>query len=104
MLIQQILRNHFNYDPKTGWFTRKVGYKHWKIGQRAGTLNSHGYRFIRVKKHLVMSEHRAAWVYIHGAIPNDKQIDHINHKRDDNRIENLQLLTQRENGRKQNFN
>jgi hypothetical protein len=38
-----------------------------------------------------MLEHRAAWIDNHGPIPPGAVIHHINGKRDDNRIENLQL-------------
>ncbi len=44
--------------------------------------------------------HRLAWIYEFGTCP-DVQIDHINHIRDDNRIENLRLATHKENGRNQ---
>ena len=44
--------------------------------------------------------HRLAWLYEFGIYP-DTQIDHINHIRDDNRIENLRLVSHKENGRNQ---
>ena len=37
--------------------------------------------------------HRAIWETVYGPIPDGLTIDHINSKRNDNRIENLQLLT-----------
>ena len=43
--------------------------------------------------------HRLVYSYFHGPIPCNMQVDHINNKRDDNRIENLQILTAKENYR-----
>ncbi len=40
--------------------------------------------------------HRVIWAMVHGAWPAD-QIDHINHDRSDNRIENLRCVTRSEN-------
>lgn len=37
--------------------------------------------------------HRVIWKYFHGTIPNNMEIDHLNNIRDDNRIDNLQLVT-----------
>jgi len=50
------------------------------------------------KKYLV---HRLVWVKFRGDIPTHLEIDHINDIRDDNRLENLQLLTHAENCAKQ---
>lgn len=41
--------------------------------------------------------HRLVWEMHNGPIPQGMQIDHINGKRDDNRIENLRLVTQQVN-------
>ena len=37
--------------------------------------------------------HRVIWEMHHGSIPEGMEIDHINHKRDDNRILNLRLVS-----------
>ena len=47
-----------------------------------------------------MYVHRVVWQCFKGEIPAGLQMDHINDVRDDNRLENLQLLTPRENSRK----
>lgn len=41
--------------------------------------------------------HRAVWEYHYGQIPNGLMIDHINRDKTDNRIENLRLVTAKEN-------
>ena len=43
--------------------------------------------------------HRVAWVIHHGSIDGKLQIDHINHKRDDNRVDNMRLVTRGENSK-----
>lgn len=40
--------------------------------------------------------HRAAWAVAHGAWP-DAEIDHVNHNRRDNRLENLRAVSRRQN-------
>ena len=42
-------------------------------------------------------EHRLVWESVNGPIPDGMQIDHINRIRDDNRIENLRLVTCQQN-------
>ncbi|MGH8060980.1 MAG: HNH endonuclease [Pseudoxanthomonas sp.] len=41
--------------------------------------------------------HRVIWEAVNGAIPAGMHVDHMNAKRSDNRIANLQLLTPKEN-------
>ena len=81
------------------------GSLYWKIkvrsdipaGTRAGTINPGGYRVIIFKKKNYL-EHRLIWYLIYGTWP-DKDIDHINRVKDDNRIENLRLITESDNSR-----
>lgn len=44
--------------------------------------------------------HRIVWIAKHGVIPDGYVIDHINNNKSDNRISNLQLLTNAENSTK----
>lgn len=43
------------------------------------------------------SRSRLIWVAVNGPIPEGKEINHINHKRDDDRITNLELVTLMQN-------
>lgn len=68
-----------------------------KRGDVAGTIIN-GYVCVNLnkKRHLA---HRIIWELHNGKIPDGYEIDHINHIRNDNRIENLRLVTRKENGR-----
>lgn len=59
-----------------------------------------GYVMVRIGKKLYRA-HRIIWEIHNGMIPKKMQIDHINHIRDDNRIENLRLVNSLENGMNQ---
>lgn len=45
----------------------------------------------------VSARNRLIWSAVNGPIPDKMQINHINHKRDDDRIENLELVTAQQN-------
>ena len=61
-------------------------------GNRAGLLAQTGYRVSSVEGK-PKREHRVIWEMLNGKIPKGLQIDHINRIKDDNRIENLRLVT-----------
>lgn len=46
---------------------------------------------------LFFKKHRVIWYYFNGEIPEGMEIDHINTIRDDNRLENLRLVSKKEN-------
>lgn len=67
--------------------------------------NNVGYITCMVRKHgqtgqKSLQVHRFIYECFNGVIPYGKEIDHINNKRDDNRLCNLQLLTPKENRKK----
>ncbi len=65
-------------------------------GMESGSTKRDGYREVRVddKNHGV---HRLIWIMHNGDIPEKKFIDHKNGIKDDNRIENLRVVTKQEN-------
>jgi len=63
-------------------------------GSRAGYLRGQdGYRSLQLNGK-ALKEHRVIWELHFGPIPQGTQIDHLNGVRDDNRIENLRLVSQ----------
>ena len=60
----------------------------------AGTSH-HGYKYVKIK-YRQFATHRVIWALHNGEWPNG-QMDHINGVRDDNRIENLRIVTNQEN-------
>ncbi|EKK5411216.1 HNH endonuclease [Enterobacter cloacae] len=97
----ELLRSLFLYDPVTGRLRHKANRRRVKAGSYAdSTRRADGYRQVALRldgKQYQLKAHRVAWILVHGAIPHGKQIDHINGIRDDNRLCNLRLVTQREN-------
>lgn len=92
------LRSMLNYDPVTGCFTwRQHRSNAIPAGSPAGNQSVHGYIRIRINGKAVMAA-RAAWAYVHGCWPDPSaEVDHLNCKRDDNRISNLRLGGRSEN-------
>jgi hypothetical protein len=85
-----LLRKSFSYDPQTGIFTWK---KHRSMtGKQAGSTMSTGHVLLRLAGHQMLA-HRVAWSYVHGSVPVNQEIDHINNNHSDNRIVNLRLVT-----------
>jgi hypothetical protein len=90
-LTQALLKSLLSYDPATGvftWAAHRGGMS--RIGDRAGTMDAHGYVIIRIFGRRFPA-HRLAWLYVYGEWPDIT--DHINHTRDDNRICNLRSVT-----------
>ena len=69
-----------------------------KVIKNIGHITTCGYRIFYKKKKPYL-EHRVIWEKHNGKIPKGLEIDHINHDRLDNRIENLRLVTKQENQR-----
>lgn len=97
-LSRNRLKELLDYDGDTGYFIwREDRSGLAKKGVIAGGINSDGYRLISVDS-VSYKAHRLAWLYATGYFPKNL-IDHINGIRDDNRICNLRLATDRINGR-----
>lgn len=95
MLTQTELKSLYSYDAETGLFTRLArNSSRGKLGVPVG-CKAAGYIVIGIntKKY---PAHRLAWLYVYGKFP-EKEIDHINMVRDDNRLCNLREATRSEN-------
>lgn len=81
------------YDPETGVFRWRLfmGGNAPAANEIAGSLSEKGYVVICHKRKSYKA-HRLAWLYVFGQIP-DGEIDHINNKKNDNRIANLRCVT-----------
>lgn len=104
ILTQQVLRELVYYHPQTGafyWRERPLKFfkeaSHQQVwnkrlaGTLAGCINPRGYwRFCIFGKQY--TAHRLAWLYVYGEWPS-MALDHINHDKTDNRIENLRQVT-----------
>lgn len=89
-------RELLSYDPHSGFLTWKLSRgRKAKAGFRAGYDHHTGYRMVIVTGVQFM-EHRLAWLVHHGEWPID-DIDHVNMRRNDNRIENLRPATRSQN-------
>lgn len=93
----------FTYD-------RDSGVLYWRIRDRntirhkyvAGSYRGAkaGYRQVGIKGNVYL-EHRIIMMLCFGHIPENAEIDHINHVRDDNRLCNLRFVTRSENRKNQ---
>ena len=66
-----------------------------KVGRQFGTYDRYGYRRGALKGK-IYQEHKLIWLYYYGEWPT-LQVDHLNGIRDDNRVENLRIVTNQEN-------
>ena len=92
------LHEYFEYAPDIGrlvWKAAITPTMKRMVGKIAGCRQHYGYRQISFKG-AKYKEHRLIWIYHYGDIPKGKTPDHINYVRDDNRICNLRLLTDRQ--------
>lgn len=71
-----------------------------KQSDRVGTRRKDGYIQVKLEGKDNLA-HRIVWEMHNGPIPDGMQIDHINHIRDDNRIENLRIVSNLANGMNQ---
>lgn len=94
----ELVRHLFDYDAHAGVFTWKNPIRHQsRAGQTAGGRRPDGYVILPVCG-TRMFAHRAAWLFVHGELPEDMVVDHVNQDPSDNRIANLRLADKAENG------
>lgn len=100
----EYLRQRLRYEPKTGklfWRecpTRRPQWNGRYAGREAFTAKNDGLYFVGNLGNGALRAHRVIWAMVTGAWPVD-EIDHIDHDRSNNRIENLREVTRTENGR-----
>jgi hypothetical protein len=92
----QNIKEYLSYNPDTGVFTwlKNTGKLH-KIGEVAGHTALNGYVYVQYKSKRYLA-HRLAWYFIYGSVP-EKEIDHINEQRHDNRVCNLREVSRPQN-------
>jgi len=90
-LTQSRLKEVLDYNKNTGEFRWKVARGCKQKGSIAGHNEAGAYVVIRIDN-IKYKGHRLAWLYMNGELP-DCDIDHVNHNRYDNRIENLRTVT-----------
>lgn len=89
------LHELFVYQHETGLLINRIDRKQVKAGEVAGWVNSDGYRKVKIDSQ-PFYQHRIVWKMAYDEDPS-LEIDHDNTNKSDNRLCNLQLLTQREN-------
>lgn len=99
----EYIRERLRYDPETGklyWREHPSKRPAWNRhfgGKEAFTSHAGGHvrGWINEKCYLA---HRVIWAIVHGEWPNG-EIDHIDHVRGNNRIDNLRVVAPGENAR-----
>lgn len=95
MIMQSELKKRCFYDPIKGRFFYHTGGRGRRDNLEMGGLDAHGYGQVNIRG-TVYKEHHLVWLYMTGEWPKH-QIDHINHQRRDNRLENLRCVDNMEN-------
>ena len=100
MLTFERANELFKYEPETGLLIRKVttGNNRFHAGTAAGCSSPDGYLRVRIDK-VLHQVHRVCYLLAYGSLPDDMQVDHINHVRDDNRLCNIRLVDNTINSR-----
>lgn len=87
--LKMYVRKYFSYSAETGKIERS------DRKNSCGSIDKDGYLILKIKGKQFKA-HRIAWFLYYGVFPTF-EIDHINHSRTDNRIENLREVTRKEN-------
>jgi len=88
---------YLKYDTETGLFAWRISPgNRRRVGSKAGA-DVNGYVQIQLKGERYYA-HRLAWLFIYGEFPK-YEIDHIDHNRSNNRIDNLRSVNCQTNSR-----
>ena len=96
---QHLLRERFDYDEQQGHLINRknMSGRGGGIGSVVGVISKDGRRRVKFNGRKYY-EHCLIWMWYYGEdIPYHLEIDHIDNDRDNNRIENLRLVTHEEN-------
>lgn len=94
MITQEILKELFVYDEKTGIITNRVDRNKSKKGENPGGIDNRGYLTISINGKM-MQGHRLAFLYTYGYLP--KFIDHKDRNKLNIKINNLRECRQQQN-------
>lgn len=90
-LTQKRVRELLDYDPETGLLTWKVNRRgSAKAGDVIKSVNGAGYVQLAIDSKTYLA-HRVIWLWNYGYFP-EKQVDHINRIKVDNRLCNLREI------------
>lgn len=97
-ISQDELRDALDYNPNTGQFIWNVTKGKGKRGRPAGSWTREKKRrlIICVNGRRIYG-HRAAYIYVYGDLPQNALLDHIDGDSENNRIENLRLVSPAQN-------
>ena len=93
VLFVEMLKKRGCYIGEDGHIRGKRGGNMSKITRNGYWLTGAAYN----RKDYYFCEHRVVWVWYNGAIPDGMVINHKDYNRSNNHIENLELMTQKEN-------
>ncbi len=96
MLTLERLKSLLTLEEDRGVFLNKVDRGRYKKGQEAG-YTVEGYTYITIDRKAYPAHH-LVWMWFYGELPKvGHDLDHINMQRNDNRVENLRLVTRSQN-------
>lgn len=96
-LSKSIYNRYFDYDTANGDLLWKIDIgRKIKKGDIAGCIEQNRYKRVAIngQRYFV---HRIIWIMHNGEIPKNYEIDHIDRNGLNNKLENLRLVTRREN-------
>ena len=99
MIEADIVRRYLDYNPNTGIFTWKLDRSNAKKGDVAGTMSTSGYWQICLFG-TIYPAHRVAWTHYYGKPPRFT-VDHKDHNKLNNMIDNLRDVSNAENNKNQ---